>query len=253
MIENGGSSSRPSWESNPHSGNHHMTQSDDWDQWYAEFAVTRTPKMHALIASHPDLDLRSGQVWRWERRSIPVPQEALDRFCQPAQEDLSWLVAALQDERRWFVARLAELAGSMSETLLEPMVTSAAGAEDPSLNRWLISPCVQFFGVERVREYLVTLAESADASTVLGAIDAMYWTEQWNEATSDLFERRKLFLLEACVSGRTRTYARNRILSFVTSNWRHFPESHRELVTRAQTLYDQMIGRANESSFRLNE
>jgi hypothetical protein len=222
-----------------------MGKSHDWNQWYSEFAATWRPQVRAFIASHPKYDLRSGMLWRWERRATPVPQEALNRFCQPTQEDLSWFVAALQDERRWFVARLVELGGSMSETLFEPMVTSAAGAEEPSLNRWLIRPCVQFFGVERVREYLVTLAESADASTVLGAIDAMYWTEteQGNEATYNLFERRKLFLLEECIAGRVSSYARHKILLLVTSNSRRFPESHRELVVRAQALWDEHMKR----------
>lgn len=228
-----------------------MTKSDDdWDQWYSEFAATWPPRMQALIDSKPDVYL-SGYIWRVYRQYVPVTPQALDRFSRPAQEDISWLVAALQDERRWFVARLATLAGSLPEPLLKPMVTSAAEAEDPSLNALLIRPCVQCFGAQRVRAYLVSLGESADPRRVVGADDAMYWTGPGAEQR-DLLERRKSFLLEACFS-EISTYVRERILALLTHHGTqpldesHFPASQRELVGRAQALWDEMIRKADES------
>jgi hypothetical protein len=228
-----------------------MEKSDNWDQWYSEFAAKWPPHMQAHIDSKPDVDW-SGFVCRMTRQYIPVPQQTLDRFCQPAQDDISWLVAALQDERRWFVARMAKLAGSVPEALFEPMVMSAVEAEDPSLNALLINPCVQSFGALRVREYLVALvADSADPRIVVGANDAMYWTGYGAEGHGP-FERRTLFLLEACFSG-TSTYVRNRILALLTRHGSQpldaslFPESHREWVARAQALWDEMIARTNES------
>src|SRR3954470_229151 len=99
--------------------------------------------------------------------------------------------------------------GLNAQGVLEPMVTSATAVEDPSLNSRLINPCVESFGAHRVAEYLVRLGESTDPRRVVGAIDATYWTR--HSTTDGLFERRKLFLLEACVSAGTREYARDRI------------------------------------------
>jgi hypothetical protein len=227
-----------------------MATSDDWEQWYAAFAATWPPRVQALIDSKPDADFRRF-LWRLTRQNIPVPQQAVDRFRHQAQDDMSWLVAALQDERRWFVARLVQIAGSVPEPLFEPMVISAAEAEDPSLNALLIKPCVQSFGAQRVKEYLVSLADSADPRRVVGATDAMYWTGHKAEG-ADLFERRKLFLLEACFSG-TSTYVRDRILARLmrggtqTMDESLFPESHRQWVARAQALWDEILCRARES------
>jgi hypothetical protein len=220
-----------------------MARSDDWDQWYSEFAGKWPEYMQAFIDRKPDVDL-SGSVWRMTRQYIPVSQQALDRFCQPAQDDTSWLVTALLDERRWFVARMAKIAGSMPEPLFEPMVISAADCEDPSLNALLINPCVQSFGAQRVTEYLASLAESADPRRAVGAMDATYWTGRSAEG-HQWFERRKVFLIEACFSG-TSTYVRNRILALLTHHGTQtldaslFPESHRQWVARAQRLWDEM-------------
>lgn len=222
---------------------------DDWNQWYSEFAATWPPHVQAFIDSRPGIDL-SGNTWIVYRQGVPVAPAALARFAELLQDDVSWLVGALQDDRRWFVARLAQLAGSVPEALLEPMVTSAAEAEDPSLNSLLIRPCVRSFGAQRVNESLVSLAESADARRVVGALDAMYWTGC--PESGALFERRKSFLLEACFS-ETSTYVRERILALLTGHGSrtldasHFPASHTELVGRAQALWDEVIRKADES------
>jgi hypothetical protein len=233
-----------------------MAQSGGWDQWYSEFAATWNPPYDVLIDRTPAVELRGSYIWMVTRQYVPVPQQVLNRFCQPSQDDISWFVAALQDERRWFVARMAKLAGSVPEALFEPMVLSAVEAEDPSLNALLIKPCVQSCGALRVNEYLIALvADSADARRVVGADDATYWTGHSHRAVANtLFERRKLFLLEACFSGIS-TYVRHRILALLTGHGTRtldaslVPESHRELVTRAQALWDdwdEVIGRGNK-------
>jgi hypothetical protein len=227
-----------------------MTHSDDWDQWYFVFAATTPPppNLQALIDKYPSLKYTELALWKNSRWDIPVPQRAVDLFCQPAQDDTTWLVAALQDERRrWFVARLADLAGSVPESLFEPMLISAAEAADPSLNKFFIRPCIQSFGAERVKAYLVALAESADPRRVVGAIHAMYWTDQAAEA-HDVLERRKVFLLEACFST-TSTYVRNEIVGTLGSmDPSLFPATHRELVTRAQVLYEELSRPLNRQS-----
>jgi hypothetical protein len=79
----------------------------------------------------------------------------------------------------------------------------------------------------------------------------MYWAGYGPEG-HEPFERRKLFLLEACFS-ETSTYVRNRILALLTRHGTQpldaslFPESHRELVAQAQALWDAIIARASES------
>ena len=117
------------------------------------------------------------------------------------------------------------------------------------MNALFLRPCRQSFGAQCVGEYLVSLAESNNPSRVIGAFDAFYWVV--GEPPANLFARRKIFLLEACVA-EIRPYARKRILSLLTEfgririHERLYPETHSELVARAQGLYDEMISRTND-------
>jgi hypothetical protein len=216
--------------------------------------------MQAIVDRHPSIERAARSpisfVWKLFSQTKLVPQRVLDRYRQPAEDDISWFVTALHDERRWFVARMATLTGSVPEALLEAMVISATLAEDPILNSRLICPCVHSLGEQRVRDLLLTLGESADPRRVVGAIDAAYWTGQSPESQG-LLERRKLFLLEACLS-ETSEYARYRILRYLTTDGvtvdpSLFPESHRELAVRAQALCDERARMANESRPGLND
>ena len=227
-----------------------MARSNDWDQWYEQFAMTLGPLAQRVIDRKLEVDVDG--FWTIERQYVAVAPAAIARFSEAPPGDVSWLVEALRSERkRWFVARLAALADSVPEPLFEPMLIAAVELEDPSRNALFIRPCTKSFSAERVHQYLVRLASSDDPRRVVGAIDAMYWTG-YQASSDDLFERRKVFLLEACLS-KTSTYVRNRILALLTQHGTQtldpslFPESHRQRVAQAQILWDELILKINES------
>jgi hypothetical protein len=212
-----------------------MNQSGDWENWCSEFAAKWPARMQAFLAKHPDFN-DNGTVWRVSRREVDVPPAAVERLSQGAEWDISWLVADLRHERRrWVVARLAGLARSVPSALFEPMLIAAAAAEDPSLSRLFVDPCVATFGTDRVREFLISLAESSDPRTVVGAIDAMYWVSQRSQRHA--IERRRTFLLEAFVSDRSSSYVRDRMDAFrLTLDEQLYPDTHKPLVVRAREI-----------------
>lgn len=223
-----------------------MATSADWDQWYSPFARALGPVAQRVIDRKPEADVDSW--WTFERQYVPVPPAAIARFTQATSADISWLAAALQhDRKRWFVARLAAVAGSVPDPLFEPMLIAGTELDDASMNALFIRPCTNAFGAGPVKEYLVRLAGSDDPRRVVGATDAMYWTGHGAEG-GDLFERRSVFLLEACFSSETSTYVRNRILARLAHHGRTLdpsvvPDNHKELVARAQVLWDELTKR----------
>ena len=99
----------------------------------------------------------------------------------PSNEDIQWLIQALEDEqRKWFVAFIVKkVAGSfpkrLKRVLLSPLIRAAVYERNPSLNRYFVEPCVAIFGHRQVIEALLDLVERGSNFEKAGAVNALYW------------------------------------------------------------------------------
>lgn len=215
-----------------------MTRAIEWDRWYSEFAEAWRPMMQSFLDSHPEFH-PSGLVWTIERQWIELSPVTVECYRRAMADDISWCITALQHGRqKWFVAQLAALAGSVPEALFEPMLLAGIEADDPSLNSRFVRPCVQAFGVQRVKEYLLSMTASPDPRRVVGALDAMYWTGGWEQTARHVLEHRNRFLLEALVSESCSDYLRGRLLLFLERDGLFDRDTDDALVARAREVKD---------------
>lgn len=99
----------------------------------------------------------------------------------PSNEDIQWLIQALEDEqRKWFVAFIVKKATGglpkrLKRVLFSPLIRAAVYERNPSLNRYFVEPCVDVFGREEVYEALLDLVEQGSNFEKAGAVNALYW------------------------------------------------------------------------------
>ena len=219
-----------------------------WDAWFAEFAEAW--RNSDLFAKHPAAKKRYSErfekypalrtdLWACQMFRIQPSSDAIARWKSPMTGDVSWLTSALEDEnRRWFVGRLARDAQFVAEALLEAMLKTAVCLGDPSANSWFIEPCVKYVGRERVARLVASMADSTDLAQVVGAIDALYWID--HALMRKLEVEKKTVLLEALLAG-TSEYLRFRILISLPLDDEIYPHSHKPLVKIAREIRDREL------------
>jgi hypothetical protein len=98
-----------------------------------------------------------------------------------SNEDIQWLIQALEDEQRqWFVAFIVKKASGglpkrLKRVLFSPLIRAAVYERNPSLNRYFVEPCVAVFGYRQVNEALLDLVEQGSNFEKAGAVNALYW------------------------------------------------------------------------------
>ncbi len=99
----------------------------------------------------------------------------------PSNEDIQWLIQALEDEqRKWLVAFIVKKAAGglpkrLKRVLFSPLIRAAVYERNPTLNRYFVEPCVAVFGSWRVNEALLDLVEQGSNFEKAGAVNALYW------------------------------------------------------------------------------
>jgi hypothetical protein len=125
----------------------------------------------------------------------------------------------LDGECKWFVAAIFFEGAPVPKRLLKSILRAAIYEVNPSLDKYLVLPCVESHGHRCVNELLLDIVESGTDFEKAGAVNALYWaqmsvtyppntinfgfenaTQQSRDAYSklnDVWERRRrLFLCE---------------------------------------------------------
>ncbi len=97
-------------------------------------------------------------------------------FPKDNSDSLSWFTSALaHPNKKWFVAKLLEKVNPVPKALLDDLVFSSLIEDDPSFNKWFITPCVKSFGVEQVKSIILTFASHPQVVENDGVNKVMYW------------------------------------------------------------------------------
>jgi hypothetical protein len=155
------------------------------------------------------------------------------------------------------VAALFRAGATVPEALFYPLLDAAIDESDPSFNQYFVTPCVKTFGPRRANEYLLSVLESGATRRKAGAVQALYWadvglsfprtvpayTPEYATAESrkaydnfsDMRNRKNLLYLETFVSD-TDLGVRRSIIPGLDLDPNAYPESHREMLTRAISI-----------------
>lgn len=218
----------------------------------------RAAVLEAIGQSHPDTrnwDTRAEGFLRLSRfhMAYPYPGEAApgsslaetmeEAACLPAMaahylraspEDLKWLGAALQDERKkWFVARLMRLTESVPQELLEPLLLAAISEQDASRNRHFVEAAVRGAGVEPVHERLLGYMRQGTEAEKAGAMRALYWCPP---PDADAVKERARGLLEAFVREDNLDVRRTALSRLSLITWRSVDETLRTRLAEVLQL-----------------
>ena len=165
-------------------------------------------------------------------RRFEASPAAVDRLADPTDDDSRWLIDALKDatrtseSRKWFVVDLFRRSDSWSAVFFSGLLDAAIDEVNPSLNRYLVEPCMKRFGARPVNEFLLAVVESGTDSRQAGAVNALYRAKvplafpgdapsfdiehatrdsrAMYESLQDIWERRKRLFLETFVDIRHR-------------------------------------------------
>jgi hypothetical protein len=67
-------------------------------------------------------------------------------FPKDNPNSLAWFTSALvHPEKKWFVAKLLEKVNPVPKALFDNLIFSSLIENDPSFNKWFITPCVKLF------------------------------------------------------------------------------------------------------------
>ena len=98
------------------------------------------------------------------------------KFPRDNSEALAWFTASLiDDERKWFTAKLLEKVSPVPKSLFDDLVLAALCEPDPSFNKWFIQPCVKTFGKEQVKAKVLQFASIPQVIENDGVNKIMYW------------------------------------------------------------------------------
>ena len=212
----------------------------DWDEWCSPFIETRKTVVFG------------GKV----EKAIAPPPDVANRLESPTPADVQWLCGALKsDEKKWFVAALAEKRpGRVAEVFLAPFLDAAIDERNPSFNRYFVEPCIKAFGHRRVNEYLLDVVELGTDFRKAGAINALYWagmsltfsgtppaytpefampdSRDAYESLSDVWLRRRKLFLEEFVFNEN-IEVRQSLIPKLNLDAVAYPEPLRPLIPRA--------------------
>jgi hypothetical protein len=141
-----------------------MDQCAEWDRRYADYFSDLPANLVATMSSVP----ATGSL---KRRSPLAPMLA-----NPTERFVRLLILHLKDEQaKWFVAGVAEIAPSIADVLMGPLLDAGVDELNPSFNNLFVEPCMRVFGARRVNEYLLRVVESGTDFQKAGALNASYW------------------------------------------------------------------------------
>ena len=114
--------------------------------------------------------------------------KATRQILQTERPDYDWLIQSLKDDKRkWFVAEIFSNY-PVPKRLFEPLLQAAIHETNPSMNRYLVEPCISSYGHRRVNEYLLDVVEGGNDDDIAGAVAALYWANMSLSFNTDASE-----------------------------------------------------------------
>ena len=140
--------------------------------------------------------------------------KAAREILRTQRHDYDWFIKSLKnDNLKWFVAEIFSNY-PVPKRLFEPLLQAAIHETNPSMNRYLVEPCISSYGHRRVNEYLLDVVEGDNDDDIAGAVAALYWANMSLSFNADAPkftlehaspESREAYLALADVWGRKRT------------------------------------------------
>ncbi len=156
------------------------------------------------------------------------------QIAQYSQEDLQWLISALEDDKRkWFVAGVFGFK-QLPERLFVPMLRAGVLERDPSNNLEFIRPCVLSYGATRVCTALLEYLETGSNEEKAGAVSALYWARglKPDEDMSEIDSRTRVDMLQEFVNNED-LRVRRRIIPALHLEPQDYPPELHPLIERA--------------------
>lgn len=89
---------------------------------------------------------------------------------------LAWFtVALIHTDKKWFVVKVLEKVNPVPRSLFDDLVFASLIEQNPSFNKWFITPCVKSFGAESVKSKILALASHPQVVENEGVNKVMYW------------------------------------------------------------------------------